>query len=160
MSQVPNAEEPIAVVGIGCRLPGGVTGPESLWNLLDGKRDAIGPIRDDRRDVERFCSAKSQQPGRMSAREGGFLALGAWHIPFDELDEDMLLMDCLDSLLAVEISSWLERELSAKVTIIELMKGPSVAQLTEQLLARLGDGRTAPPPQREPVDPPTLAKAG
>jgi NADPH:quinone reductase-like Zn-dependent oxidoreductase/acyl carrier protein len=58
-------------------------------------------------------------------------------IPLAELDESMPLMDYLDSLLAVEISSWLEREVGVKVTIIELMKGPSVSQLTEDLLARI-----------------------
>jgi acyl transferase domain-containing protein/NADPH:quinone reductase-like Zn-dependent oxidoreductase/acyl carrier protein len=58
-------------------------------------------------------------------------------IPLDELNEDMPLMDYLDSLLAVEISAWLERELGAKVTILELMKGPSVAELTARLLIQL-----------------------
>jgi NAD(P)-dependent dehydrogenase (short-subunit alcohol dehydrogenase family)/acyl carrier protein len=62
-------------------------------------------------------------------------------IPLVELDADMPLMDYLDSLLAVEISSWLERELDAKVTIIELMKGPSVNELTSQLLGQLERAR-------------------
>ncbi|NUS73391.1 MAG: SDR family NAD(P)-dependent oxidoreductase [Corynebacteriales bacterium] len=66
--------EPIAVVGIGCRLPGGANDPSSLWSLLTNSVDAIGPIPQDRWDVERFYSPKPQQPGRMSAREGGFLA--------------------------------------------------------------------------------------
>jgi acyl carrier protein len=59
-------------------------------------------------------------------------------VPFDELDEDMPLMDYLDSLLAVEISAWVERELGVKVTILELMKGPSVAELADRLLAHPG----------------------
>ncbi len=58
-------------------------------------------------------------------------------IPLDALDTGMPLMDYLDSLLAVEISSWLERELGVKVTIMELMKGPSIAQLTDQLLDQM-----------------------
>jgi acyl carrier protein len=62
-------------------------------------------------------------------------------IPLVELDADMPLMDYLDSLLAVEVSSWLERELDAKVTIIELMKGPSVNELTSQLLGQLERAR-------------------
>jgi Phosphopantetheine attachment site len=71
----------------------------------------------------------------------------------------MPLMDYLDSLLAVEISSWIERELGAKVTIMELMKGPSIAQLVAALLARVdvdvdvdvdgdGDGAQAGAPVR------------
>jgi hypothetical protein len=47
-------------------------------------------------------------------------------------------MDYLDSLLAVEISSWIERELGVKVTIMELMKGPTIAQLAATLLTRAG----------------------
>ncbi|NUP26539.1 MAG: SDR family NAD(P)-dependent oxidoreductase, partial [Nocardia sp.] len=58
-------------------------------------------------------------------------------IPLDTLDENMPLMDYLDSLLAVEISAWLERELAIKVTIMELMKGPSVLQLSDLVLERL-----------------------
>lgn len=67
------AGEPIAITGIGCRLPGGVTDRESLWNLLEGGVDAVGPVPADRWDVDRYYSPRSQQPGRMNAREGGFL---------------------------------------------------------------------------------------
>ncbi|TDV47978.1 acyl transferase domain-containing protein [Actinophytocola oryzae] len=42
------AEEPVAVVGIGCRLPGGVTGPDGLWELLSQGRDAITTVPADR----------------------------------------------------------------------------------------------------------------
>ncbi|WP_374250707.1 type I polyketide synthase [Micromonospora sp. R77] len=41
-------DEPIAVVGMGCRFPGGVTSPEELWQLLDGGVDALGPYPPDR----------------------------------------------------------------------------------------------------------------
>src|SRR5262249_56350396 len=58
-------------------------------------------------------------------------------IPIDVLDDGMPLMDYLDSLLAVEISSWIERELGVKVTLMELMKGPSITQLTAALLTRI-----------------------
>lgn len=63
----------IAIVGIGCRLPGGVTSPASLWQLLEQRVDAIGPVPPDRWDTEQFYSPKPQPPGRMSAREAGFL---------------------------------------------------------------------------------------
>ncbi|WP_143847194.1 type I polyketide synthase, partial [Nocardiopsis sp. JB363] len=60
--------EPIAIVGMGCRLPGGVHGPEELWDLLDGGADAIGDLPEDRGwDVEDMRA----RPG-MSAG-GGFL---------------------------------------------------------------------------------------
>lgn len=65
--------DPIAIIGIGCRLPGGVTGPKQLWELLDAGVDAIGDVPADRWDADRFYSPKPQQPGRISARQGGFL---------------------------------------------------------------------------------------
>ncbi|MDN5751393.1 MAG: phosphopantetheine-binding protein, partial [Pseudonocardia sp.] len=47
-SVTTGADEPVAIVGIACRLPGGVTSPEALWQLLVDERDVIGPFPDDR----------------------------------------------------------------------------------------------------------------
>lgn len=69
-----NDSEPVAIVGIGCRLPGGVSGPGELWGLLEQGVDAITPTPEDRWDVDRFYSPKPQHPGRISARQGGYLA--------------------------------------------------------------------------------------
>ncbi|WP_280236887.1 type I polyketide synthase [Nocardia cyriacigeorgica] len=66
-------DQTIAIIGIGCRLPGGVTGPGELWELLEQGVDAITPTPEDRWDVDRFYSPKPQQPGRISARRGGYL---------------------------------------------------------------------------------------
>ncbi|MBC2906302.1 type I polyketide synthase [Streptomyces cupreus] len=46
-----DAVEPIAVVGIGCRLPGGVAGPEDFWRLLDQRVDASGDVPAERWDA-------------------------------------------------------------------------------------------------------------
>src|ERR1700733_4659245 len=42
------SHEPIAVVGVGCRFPGGVAGPEGLWDLVAAGTDAVGPVPGDR----------------------------------------------------------------------------------------------------------------
>ncbi|OMC10571.1 type I polyketide synthase [Mycobacterium sp. SP-6446] len=67
------ADEPVAIIGIGCRLPGGIADHHALWRALEEGVDAIGPIPADRWDVERYYSPKAQRRGRMSARSGGFL---------------------------------------------------------------------------------------
>jgi len=46
-------DEPVAIIGIGCRLPGGIIDHRSLWQALEHGVDAIGPIPADRWDVER-----------------------------------------------------------------------------------------------------------
>ncbi|CQD10500.1 phenolpthiocerol synthesis type-I polyketide synthase PpsD [Mycobacterium lentiflavum] len=65
--------EPIAVVGIGCRLPGNVTGPESFWQLLIDGRDAVGEVPADRWNADAFYDPDPQAPGRMTTKWGGFL---------------------------------------------------------------------------------------
>jgi amino acid adenylation domain-containing protein len=65
--------EPIAVIGIGCRFPGGGDGPEAFWNLLREGRDAIREVPSDRWDSDRFFDPDPDAPARMAVRSGGFL---------------------------------------------------------------------------------------
>ncbi|MFM7425396.1 MAG: type I polyketide synthase, partial [Elainella sp.] len=64
---------PIAIVGIGCRFPGGVHSPESFWQLLKSGRDAITEVPSSRWDVEQFYDSDLNQPGKANTRWGGFL---------------------------------------------------------------------------------------
>ena len=65
--------EPMAVVGMACRFPGGADDPERFWDALRNGRDAIGEVPRDRWDIERYFDADPEAPGKMYARHGGFL---------------------------------------------------------------------------------------
>lgn len=63
----------IAIIGIGCRFPGGVVGPASYWSLLTQGRCAIREIPADRWSLAGFHDARIDLPDRSYARWGGFL---------------------------------------------------------------------------------------
>ena len=72
----------VAIVGIGCRFPGGVDDPASFWRLLSEGVDAITRSRADRIDLDHFYDPRPATPGRMMTRWGGFLD------GIDEFDAD------------------------------------------------------------------------
>ena len=63
----------VAIIGIGCRFPGGVNDTESFWNLLVNGREAVFDVPPDRWNIERFFDAEPGLPGKSIARRGGFL---------------------------------------------------------------------------------------
>ena len=65
--------EPVAVVGIGCRFPGGGVGPEAYWTFLANGGDAVGEVPADRWDADAFYDPDPFAPGRMSSKWGAFL---------------------------------------------------------------------------------------
>jgi acyl transferase domain-containing protein/NAD(P)-dependent dehydrogenase (short-subunit alcohol dehydrogenase family)/acyl carrier protein len=65
--------EPIAVVGIGCRFPGGASSPRRLWDLLTQGRCAIVEVPRDRWDHRRYYDPDPNKPGKTYVRAAGFL---------------------------------------------------------------------------------------
>jgi acyl transferase domain-containing protein/NADPH:quinone reductase-like Zn-dependent oxidoreductase/SAM-dependent methyltransferase/acyl carrier protein len=63
----------IAIIGIGCRFPGGVNDTESFWKLLAEGREAVSDVPPDRWNIDRFFDAEPGLPGKSIARRGGFL---------------------------------------------------------------------------------------
>ncbi|TWF73645.1 type I polyketide synthase [Kitasatospora viridis] len=73
-SQVRHAsDEPIAIVSMAGRFPGGVNSPEELWELVREGRDAIGAFPTDRGWPQELYHPDPAEPGHSYTREGGFL---------------------------------------------------------------------------------------
>jgi acyl transferase domain-containing protein len=73
--------EPIAIVGMGCRFPGGVDSPETFWELLRQGEDAVTDVPTDRWNMDDYYDPNPDQPGKIYTRKGGFLTQ-----PVDEFD--------------------------------------------------------------------------
>ena len=65
--------EPIAIVGAGCRLPGGVETPAAFWQLLSQGVDAITTVPADRWDADAYYDANPEAVGKIVTRHGGFI---------------------------------------------------------------------------------------
>jgi len=65
-------DEPIAIVGLGCRFPG-APNPDEYWRLLDEGRDAVTEVPADRWDNNALFDADADAPGRVASRWGAFL---------------------------------------------------------------------------------------
>ncbi len=73
---VPSQDIPsdaIAIVGIGCRMPGGVVSPESFWTLLREGVDAVSEVPADRWNADAYYDPDPDSPGKMVTRWGGFV---------------------------------------------------------------------------------------
>nr|WP_070197213.1 type I polyketide synthase [Streptomyces oceani] len=72
---VSRLSEPIAIVGMSCRYPGGASSPDELWELLSSGRDAVTEFPNDRGwDLDRIYHPNPDHPGAAYTREGGFVA--------------------------------------------------------------------------------------
>ncbi len=66
-------KEPIAIVGIGCRMPGGADTPEAFWQILKHRVDAITEVPADRWNIDDYYDPDPNAAGKIYTRHGGFL---------------------------------------------------------------------------------------
>ncbi|MCB8984309.1 MAG: SDR family NAD(P)-dependent oxidoreductase [Ardenticatenaceae bacterium] len=66
-------QDPIAVIGIGCRFPGGANTPDAFWQLLRAGTDAIREVPAERWDIDAYYDPDPDKPGMMSTRWAGFM---------------------------------------------------------------------------------------
>jgi acyl transferase domain-containing protein/trans-aconitate methyltransferase len=69
----PAVTEPIAVIGLGCRFPGGADSPDAFWQLLMEGRDAIRSVPPDRWDAAALFDPDPDRAGHIVTRNGSFL---------------------------------------------------------------------------------------
>ncbi|MEU5209574.1 type I polyketide synthase [Streptomyces sp. NPDC020742] len=69
----PRTCEPVAVIGMGCRLPGDTHSPAALWRLLAEARDAVGDLPEERRRLIPGGSPGRGDPAATAPRQGGYL---------------------------------------------------------------------------------------
>ncbi|XP_070582060.1 mycocerosic acid synthase-like [Ptychodera flava] len=69
----PLAGFPIAIIGIGCRMPGGVNSPEHFWEVISEGRNTITEIPKDRWQIDEFYDADRSKSGKMVTRRAGFV---------------------------------------------------------------------------------------
>ncbi|MGZ9164529.1 MAG: type I polyketide synthase, partial [Anaerolineales bacterium] len=65
--------EPIAIIGIGCRFPGGANDPEAYWKILNEGIDVITEVPAERWDIEKYYDPDPNAPGKMYVRKAGFI---------------------------------------------------------------------------------------
>jgi phthiocerol/phenolphthiocerol synthesis type-I polyketide synthase B len=65
--------EPIAIIGMSCRLPGAIGDLSEFWNMLAAGRDVVGTIPNDRMDIERYLGSAAGAAGKFNTRYGGYL---------------------------------------------------------------------------------------
>ncbi len=66
-------KDPIAIIGMGCRFPGGANNHKAFWRLLTQGKDAITDVPKDRWDIRRFYDTDLDKPGKAYVKQAGFL---------------------------------------------------------------------------------------
>ncbi|BDD11789.1 hypothetical protein FUAX_42210 (plasmid) [Fulvitalea axinellae] len=72
-ASLADGKEPIAIVGIGCRFPGGVHGPKAFWEALKSGYNGISDVPADRWSLDEFYDPDANKFGKVKSRKGGFV---------------------------------------------------------------------------------------
>jgi len=98
----PVDPEAVAVIGIGCRFPGGVASAAGYWSFLIGKRCGIREIPADRWNLKNYYDSDPESAGKSYSKWGGFLTDDVFHFDpsfFDMAPREVMLMDPQQRLL-------------------------------------------------------------
>jgi myxalamid-type polyketide synthase MxaB len=123
LKKEPQVREPVAIVGMACRLPG-ASSLEDFWRVIRDGIDATGPIPSTRWDVEAFFDPTGEQPGKMSVRWAGLVAdVDKFDPPFFGISpREASRMDPQQRLLlevaweALEVAGWAPERMGGTAT--------------------------------------------
>ncbi len=106
----PTAADPIAIIGIGCRMPGGATNASSFWKMLMNGVDAIREVTPDRWDHRYYFDPEQGKPGKTYSKwaglideidtfDAGFFGITQREAPFIDPQQRLLLQATWEALM-------------------------------------------------------------
>ena len=133
--------EPVAVVGLGCRIPGGPVSPSEYWSLLDSGRDAVSETPPDRWKNDEYYDPDPDAPGCIATRWGGFVhGVDQFDAPFFGISRrEAISMDPQQRML-LEVC-WEALEHAGQ-------SPQNTARLGDGGICRVVGGRLLPPPHQ------------